>query len=516
MISSHTVSIHTGTCQSWHSDSKVTLMGTDDTGLGRAEGWKPDNCIILDLRTMDRLRQKEHPNTLLFDMADTLNLNLEPMICPAVMGNPAITCPCNCTGYRKLLCEGGFDVLQGETGIHMVAFHLFDFSIPTNTYSYTLFAATLNSTAPDMWVYINVFGGYQWAMFVVLLVLVVTLLWLNNFSVKREFALEFRTKRGSQFRYKLDSLLSGVALIGLFTIQMGSQPNGKHIGTRLLTLTVSLLTFLMFVYYANDITSEMTSGPPRIPVRSFDDVVNYGYKVITSKNYERDLLSQSERGTSKYIVWSWMLQFNFDRGYTDKTSNFVFYKEKKDFYRGVASDSKTLLWTSPNLPAHPWYKQPDWETKELFKSLTDLKISDGAETYDGLTLNKHSDFLQIMNYHIMQRYEHGIQRRHLQKWYEYRHDPNEEFGMLEPQPLGYNNVMFPFLFLGMAICAAVAISMVESGVNRWLPASRPKKPQQEMGVVKDEAPVAMKNDGQDNSRGGEKQSTSYENKKYMP
>ena len=125
----------------------------------------------------------------------------------------------------------------------------------------------------------------------------------------------------------------------------------------------------------------------------------------------------------------------------------------------------------------------------------------------------------------MQRYEHGIQRRHLQKWYEYRHDPNEEFGMLEPQALGYNNIMFPFLFLGMAICAAVAISMVESGVNRWLPASRPKKPQQEMGAVKEEAPVAMKNDGQDvsdklrsskNSPGGEKQSTSYENKTYMP
>ena len=39
--------------------------------------------------------------------------------------------------------------------------------------------------------------------------------------------------------------------------------------------------------------------------------------------------------------------------------------------------------------------------------------------------------------------------------------------MLEPEALAYNNVMFPFLCLGFAICVAFAIAMVELGMKRW-------------------------------------------------
>ena len=71
----------------------------------------------------------------------------------------------------------------------------------------------------------------------------------------------------------------------------------KHFGTRILTFTLSMLTLLLWIYYNNDITAEMTSGPSGIPVNTFDDVIHYNYKVVTWSTYLIDLLRGSEEGT---------------------------------------------------------------------------------------------------------------------------------------------------------------------------------------------------------------------------
>ena len=58
----------------------------------------------------------------------------------------------------------------------------------------------------------------------------------------------------------LRSASSGFALVCLYAIQMGSHTDSKSLAPRLLTLTTSMLTLLLFVYYANDITADITAG----------------------------------------------------------------------------------------------------------------------------------------------------------------------------------------------------------------------------------------------------------------
>ena len=72
--------------------------------------------------------------------------------------------------------------------------------------------------------------------------------------------------RGEQ--YKLDMPF-------MFAIQMGEHSE-RH---RLLSLTLSFLTMFIFIYYANDITAEMTSGPAKIPIRNFEDVIQWDFRV---------------------------------------------------------------------------------------------------------------------------------------------------------------------------------------------------------------------------------------------
>ena len=70
---------------------------------------------------------------------------------------------------------------------------------------------------------------------------------------------------------------SYVAMLLLFVVQMGEHSsNGPTV--KVLSMTLAMLTFLMFMYYNCDITAEMTSGPPPIPVKNFEDVLHHGYR----------------------------------------------------------------------------------------------------------------------------------------------------------------------------------------------------------------------------------------------
>ena len=75
-------------------------------------------------------------------------------------------------------------------------------------------------------------------------------------------------------------------------------------------------------------------------------------------------------------------------------------------------------------------------------------------------LQKHSEFLGHFNYFLMKQTEHGISARIFRRY----HIPlyvKEEFGLKEPQPLGYEHVMPLFILLGLGMSASLAIAIVE-------------------------------------------------------
>ena len=442
--------------------------------------------------------------SMMYDIADGLNLNVETTkICS--VGTCNFTCWCNCTGTIKHVLERSIDGSISGTAIHFMEFALTDFCFATGRDPVSLYAAKPKGTAPNIWVYVNVFGVSQWAIFLALLILVVIMISLDKKIVQPDSVNAFGTKRGSQSHYKLDSVMSGVALVGLYTIQMGSQTNGQHLGIRLLTFTTSMLTLLMFVYYTTDITSQMTSGPTQSAVNSFDDVIDYDYKVILPSHTFASMLGSAEPGTSKHEVYKKWLAFNYagdEQLYFDSTVNLYYTTESA--IKELLSDSKTLLWTYFNLNERP--DLPDLtdlpDMKTMRDSIVDLKISDRTNIYTTFTLIKHSEFIPILNYYIIKRYENGVHRRHHYQWSRYYY-VNEQFGMLEPEPLGYNNVMFPFMCLGLAICAAIVIAMMEFGIKRYIffadRSRRPTEPLREGGMEGTRGPE--RNNGSGNGQG---------------
>ena len=98
-----------------------------------------------------------------------------------------------------------------------------------------------------------------------------------------------------------------------------------------------------------------------------------------------------------------------------------------------------------------WCGESQAKTRVVSKAKTQAKV---------FLLNCHTEFLEIFNHYILKEKEHGIVMREYRNY----HMPlyvNEKFGMNEPQPLAYNNVMFVFMCLGMGIVISMSLALVE-------------------------------------------------------
>ena len=84
-----------------------------------------------------------------------------------------------------------------------------------------------------------------------------------------------------------------------------------------------------------------------------------------------------------------------------------------------------------------------------------------------LGLQKDSEFLMAFNHYLLKEMEHGI----IKRLYRNCHIGlfvDEEFGMSEAQPLGINNVMFPFVSLAIGGFASVVMAWMEYVKNRFM------------------------------------------------
>ena len=164
----------------------------------------------------------------------------------------------------------------------------FGMPIATEWVAATLLAGVPKGTAPNTWVYIEVFGLPQWLIFFSLLFVLAIV-----GSVMQTILGHHRQG------VHIGPAYEGFIMAALFSIQQGSHPGNRDLTSkRVLALTTSIITLLAWVYYSNDITSKMTAGSPPIPVRSFDDVLDQGYKVIVIGELHFNILKNSKNGTA--------------------------------------------------------------------------------------------------------------------------------------------------------------------------------------------------------------------------
>ena len=208
----------------------------------------------------------------LFHIIDKLNVTTE-----------IVETPWNFTFHKNGFYGGGLGMLQRREvdvfsialGINLNRSHYIDYPLPTLRNQRSLIAAIRNRTSISVWVYVRVFGLTQWIVSLAVLMVVATCISVSLAMTTDKSNIEFGTKKSSKKDYKLNSISSGFALVYLYVIQMGSHTNSSQLSARFLTFTISLLTLLLFTYYTTDITSEMTTGPPKIPIRNFQDVIDH-------------------------------------------------------------------------------------------------------------------------------------------------------------------------------------------------------------------------------------------------
>ena len=101
------------------------------------------------------------------------------------------------------------------------------------------------------------------------------------------------------------------------------------------------------------------------------------------------------------------------------------------------------------------HSEKDW-AEQTFA----LAMDDDGYTISTLGLQKDSEFTEIFNHYILRGIESGCFKKLFSNYYVY-HFAKENFEMIEPQPLGYDNVMFCFACLAVGIILSVIECLLE-------------------------------------------------------
>ena len=385
-----------------------SLWATMDDGSD--DGWAnfnyDDNGTIIGSRGIFQ--------EMLFYMTDRVNVTIITKDANKLAGR----CPAMLEFNLTDVCSGGVPI-TGQPGE----------SIPVHRQAQTLLAGVPKGSPPDAWVYLEVFGLPQWVGFF-------SLLLITSLAMKLTIA------------FSKDTIDNG-AIVGLptiyqYTIQGGSHPVSKQLAPRMISFTTGVVTLLMFIYYGNEITSKMTAGSPRHPVRTFDDVLAHGYRVIIAGGFNLKLLKNSPIASSKHMVYK--LYFENDDPLEGKENDNwrAWYENGIDWAKNeIRKDPKTLFYCADSC------------VKYKNDTIVALKMHDSTYTMGGFGMQNNSEYLDMFNYYLLKEIEHGIVNR---LW---RPDPIAKIGINEPQPLGFKNVMFPFLFLGTSIVISVTIVAIE-------------------------------------------------------
>ena len=335
------------------------------------------------------------------------------------------------TGDIGVLERKEADVCSAGIGIKMERSTSIEYPIPTYRGTVTLIATNPRGTAINMWAYLEVFGVTQWCIFIALIVSFIVIDTLFH-------TLNQENQHSPNISYALSATMTAF----LFIIQLGEN-NVKNLGKRMLTFTTSLLTLLMFVYYTTDITAIMTSGPPGIPIRNFEDVIHHQYTVFAKSTYLSSILADAPPGSAKSRVH----KLYFEQVPWDTKPPLKLISEPKTLWYTVTTNS---------VP----HREEEWDEKSAYDELNLLKMDDESYAYASFALQKDSEFLELFNYYILKEYEHGILKKLFRTYYNKLYT-RQQFSMKEPEPLSYGNVIFTFSCLVLGVATSLGIAIVE-------------------------------------------------------
>ena len=315
------------------------------------------------------------------------------------------------TGVIGMLIEEQFD-LQGGLLTSMEKEGVLDFSWKIDETK--IFLHSSKSTIPklDVWAYVTIFPVAAWSAGLALLV-------LNAFF----FSVSSN-----------ESIAKGMTMMGRLFLQIGYDVPTKGIASKSLLLIAAICLNLVFIHYCSDLTAKMTSEPQKLNIRSFEDAVSQGFKVIIEEGDGRMptvLLSTAPPGSAMRRMYE---------------ENSFLVGTEDEMLSTVRTDPKTLCWT--------------YEERELVA----LDIAENVAIDKSLAFKKGSELTKMFNNNLLKMQESGLINRIKSKWTSNR---DQKYEMAGPIVLAFDNLFFPFACLALGIVVAVPITLTEVIVGRY-------------------------------------------------
>ena len=313
-------------------------------------------------------------------------------------------------GYVGMLVDNKID-LVAEMMINKQRQEVVDFCWPTEKITITLMSSKYAIPKLNIWAYVDIFPLTAWIVGLFTLIVAALCFSMSNH----------------------ESVVQGLTLMWRLFLQIGYDLPANGIASRALLMTSALCLSMVFIYYETDLTATMTVEPPKLNIRSFEDVERLGYRVAIKTgfgNMPYNLLKAAPNDSAMKRMF--------------ENNEFIVKQNDEEMLQEIEGDSKTLLFHYAGTPK--------------YKETIEMDIVEAATLPRAFSFKKGSEFAALFNYHFLKMQEIGMTERIKKKW---ARDPDHDYGMAEPIVLGYDNLFFPFGWLALGIVVAVPILVAE-------------------------------------------------------
>ena len=290
-----------------------------------------------------------------------------------------------------------------------------DYSIPLLRKASTLIAS--RKTATTFWVYGDIF---------------MPALWAASFTLLAVFILAFSALEHNALGWT--ALLNGISLSCKLVLQLSMGIAPKRNSAKVLLLVSSMASYLIFVYYTSDLTATMVSEPVEPPIRSFRDVIERNFKVL------------ARLGTSSHEVLKTATEGSDMRRVYENMADSALVEGTEEALCRVAAEEKTLWWGG---------------TLNIIgkgREYMAIRMEETTYSHLGFGFKKNSELRDLFSYQIQKLEESGVKDKLWKKWTSER---SEDFAVMRAEALGYDNTLFVFTLLSLAVPISVCILSVE-------------------------------------------------------
>ncbi len=219
----------------------------------------------------------------------------------------------------------------------------------------------------------------------------------------------------------------------------------------LLYFSVTVFVIVAMSYYESMLTSFLTARqkPPRI--RSFKDVLDFGYKVMVETGTAHAMeLEYSPLGSGKREVFDTLIKDN-PRAY---------YHTEKDIAE--------LMLENPKIVTYNHQYSFAWDKR--FTPL--LGLDDRAKIHVALAVTLGSELNGLFQYQIIKAFQSGVLSFLLRKWHPIdNRAPQDTCGikvedLVSAGPLGFKSLLFPEVVLAVGILLSVTTFLVEATLKK--------------------------------------------------